>query len=118
MTEIVWPKELPQVLMSDGLSATKKNCIVRTEMDAGPVKQRRRYTVATKEFTGSIICNEEQRLRLERFYDEEIGSGALRFVMRDSQTLKPAEFRFLEAPTEDNADGLWKITLKLEKMNA
>ena len=87
-------------------------------MDAGPQKARRRYTVATKEFTGSVVLTESQRQTLENWYDVVLGGGVLRFVMKDPQTLQEAEFRFLEDYMEESSDGLWIITMKLEKMNA
>jgi hypothetical protein len=118
MTEITWPSSLPQVIRLEGLNAKKKSNIIRTQMDAGPQKARRRYTVNTKEFTGSVVLTESQRELLEDWYDNILGSGVLRFVMKDPQTLEPSEFRFLEEYTEESNDGLWIITMQLEKMNA
>lgn len=118
MTDIVWPPVLPQVLQLKGLGAKRKNNVIRTEMDAGPAKIRRRYTVTEKVFEGSIIITEFQRKILENWYQNTIGDGTLRFQMKDPQTLLPAEFRFTEDYSEDSIDGLWKITMKLEKLNA
>lgn len=118
MTNIIWPSSLPQVIRLEGLSTKRKSNVIRTQMDAGPQKARRRYTVATKEFTGSVVLTELQRETLEDWYDNELGSGVLRFLMKDPQTLRTAEFRFLEDYTEESNDGLWIITMKLEKMNA
>lgn len=117
MTNITWPQSLPQVLILDGLNAEKQNSVVRTEMDAGPAKQRRRYTISQKDFNGSIVVTESQRKILEDWYDNVIG-GVLRFVMKDPQTLLPAEFRFKKHYKEDSLDGNWRITMELEKMNA
>lgn len=118
MTNITWPGDLPRVLRLDGLNAKKKSAVVRTEMDAGPAKVRQRYTVATKDFSGSIVVNSVQRQLLEDFYTNILGNGVLRFVMKDPQTLEQAEFRFLDDYDEESLDGLWKITMRLEKMNA
>lgn len=118
MTNIAWPSDLPRVLRVEGLGGRKKTAKVRTEMDAGPAKVRQRYTVATKEFTGSIMLTEAQRTRLDDFYTNVLGNGALRFVMRDPQTLEPAEFRFIDDYDEKACDGLWEVTMNLEKMNA
>ncbi len=118
MTNITWPQTLPQVIRLEGLSGKKKSNVVRTQMDAGPQKARRRYTASTKEFIGSVVLTEAQREYLEDWYDNILGSGVLRFVMKDPQTLEPAEFRFLEEYTEESNDGLWIITMQLEKMNA
>ena len=118
MTDIVWPNFLPQVMRLEGLTAKKKSNVVRTQMDAGPQKSRRRYTVITKEFTGSIILNETQRQLMEDWYDNVLKNGSLRFSMKDPQTLEYAEFRFVEDYDEESVEGLWQITMKLEKMNA
>lgn len=118
MTSLCWPSELPIPRLS-GLSGKRKSSVIRTEMDAGPAKARRRYTVCTKEFSGSIVINDGQRSVLENFYIENLGDGVLRFVMKDPQTLDEAEFRFMEDYGESsNGDGTWTINLKLEKMNA
>lgn len=118
MTNIKWPDSLPQVLILDGLNAKKRSSVVRTKMDAGPAKQRRRYTVSHKDFKGSIVVTENQREILEDWYDNVLGGGVLRFVMKDPQTLLPGEFRFKEHYDEDSLDGKWRITMELEKMNA
>ena len=109
---------MPQVLILDGLNAEKKNAVIRSETDAGPAKQRRRYTVATKDFSGSMVVTESQREKLEAWFDSVIGGGALRFVMKDPQTLELAEFRFRQPYKEESLDGKWRITMSLEKMNA
>lgn len=118
MTNIRWPLELPQIMRLDGLKAQRKSAVIKTETDVGPVKQRQRYTVATKTYTGSIIVTEEQRQILESWYINSLGNGTLRFVMKDPQTLEDKEFRFVQDYTEDSNDGLWTIGLSLEKMNA
>lgn len=118
MTNIMWPATLPPVLRLDGQKARKKSNVIRTEMDAGPAKARRRYTVTEKLFEGSIILTEAQREILENWYQNTLGDGTLRFVMKDPQTLEPAEFRFSEDYEEDSLDGLWTISMKLEKLNA
>lgn len=118
MTDILWPISLPQVMILDGLQGQRRSNVIRTSMDAGPQKARRRYTVASKDFDGAIIVTEEQRRILEDFYVNTIKSGALRFRMKDPQTLEFKEFRFREDYKEQQIDGLWKITMPLEKMNA
>lgn len=118
MTNKFWPSSLPQIMRLDGLKGRRKSSVVRTSMDAGPQKARRRYTVTTKEFSGSVVLNESQRELLENWYTNTLGDGVLRFVMQDPQTLQYAEFRFLEDYDEEALDGLWQITMKLEKMNA
>lgn len=118
MTSITWPDSLPQTLQLKNLSTHKNSNVVRTTMDAGPQKARRRYTVQSKIFTGTMILTETQRRILEAWYEDTIGSGVLRFVFTDPQTLVPGEFRFTEDYKEESVSGLWKITLSLEKLDA
>lgn len=118
MTNRIWPVSLPQVLCLDGQKGKRKSNVIRTGMDAGPAKARRRYTVTEKLFEGSIIVTETQRLLLEDWYKTVLGDGTLRFVMKDPQTLQPAEFRFTEDYDEIALDGVWQISMKLEKLNA
>lgn len=118
MTTLKWPAELPQIIRLEGLSGTRKTAVIRTVMDAGPAKARQRYTVSTKEFSGSVVLTEQQRQILETWYLNTLGSGVLRFRMLNPQTLEEKEFRFLEDYQESAIDGLWEIQMKLEMMNA
>ena len=117
MTDIKWPDFLPTVRLAE-LTASRKSNVIRTENDSGPAKTRRRYTISTKTFAGNIIINATQRLQLEYWYKNAIADGALRFLLPDPQTLALAEFRFLEDYKEQSTDGLWKISMRLEKLNA
>ncbi len=118
MTDITWPAELPELIILNGLVAKKNSNVIRTSMDAGPQKTRRRYTVQTKNFDGYIVITESQREVLEDWFDNTIGSGSLRFKMKNPQTLQVEEFRFREDYSEESSDGLWKIVLPLERMDA
>jgi hypothetical protein len=85
-------------------------------MDAGPVKQRLRYTAAPKRFTGSIIVDEAGREIFEAWFTETLGFGTLRFVMANPETLEPEEFRFTARYSEAELDGLYELSLPLERM--
>lgn len=119
MTSITWPSALPQVARLEGLNGKRKSNVIRTSMDAGPDKARQRYSVTTKNFTGSVILDGNQRQALELWYKSTLAGGVLRFVMKDPQTLRAAEFRFTDDYEEESTgDGLWIIKLPLEKLNA
>lgn len=119
MTSITFPEELPATLRLNGLSGKPKGNVIRTEMDAGPAKQRQRYSVSTKEFSGSLVLNSSQRQIFEEWYENTLGSGALRFKMKDPQTLREEEFRFTDDYNENcDENGMWTIVMPLERMNA
>ena len=114
MAEIFWPEGLPATLFINGLSARRNSNVIRTQMDAGPKKARRRYTASTKIFAGKMLLNESQRFELERFYRTTLADGVLRFNFTDPQTLKSAEFRFTEDYSENSVDGMFEISMSLE----
>jgi hypothetical protein len=117
VASITWPEGLPITLKTSGLNASYKDPVVRTEMDAGPVKARLRYTAAPKTVSGAITITEQQRDILEYFYTVVTGFGANRFNMTDPQTLEVAEFRFTGPPNENGNDGgLWEISISLERL--
>lgn len=116
MTTIQYPDSLPEIRAS-GFQSSYQDPVIRTQMDAGPAKQRLRYTAAPKKFSCSLAVNESEREIFEAWFVETLGFGALRFVMRNPQTLQPEEFRFAGAYSEAEADGLFELSLSLERMS-
>jgi len=116
MAEIVWPDYLPVTMLMEGLTVTRQSNIIRTQMDAGPGKTRRRYTASVKRFAGKIILNESQRRHFDEFYRIILADGVLRFNFTDPQTLETGEFRFAQEPVEISVDGLFEISMSLERL--
>jgi hypothetical protein len=115
MTSITWPGSLPCIRAS-GFNSQYQDPVIRTEMDAGPVKQRLRYTAAPKKFTGSIVVDETEREIFEAWFTGTLGFGTLRFVMQNPETLTPEEFRFTGMYAEAESDGFFEISLPLERL--
>lgn len=111
-----WPDTLPKTLLLEGLSATRKSSVVRTQMDAGPFKTRRRYTSSVKNYKGKMLLTHEQRNELERFYREQLADGVLRFLFTDPLSLETGEFRFLEDYTENSLGGHFEVQMSLERL--
>jgi hypothetical protein len=116
MTAITYPENLPAI-RSSGFQSQYQDPVIRTQMDAGPVKQRLRYTAAPKKITGTIVVDEGEREIFETWFTETLGFGTLRFVMRNPQTLNLEEFRFTGVYSETETDGLFEISLPLERMS-
>jgi hypothetical protein len=114
MTAITYPAALPAV-RSSGFQSQYRNPVIRTQMDAGPDKQRLRYTAVPKQFTASIVVDEHERELFEAWFAETLGFGTLRFVMENPETLDREEFRFTDMYSETEADGLFELSLPLER---
>ena len=115
MTGITYPDSLPAV-RAGGFQSEYRDPVIRTAMDAGPVKQRLRYTAAPKTFTASVVVDETEREIFEAWFTDTLAFGTLRFVMRNPQTLEPEEFRFTGVYRETEADGFFELALPLERI--
>jgi hypothetical protein len=84
MAEVpVWPKELPQRVLSTGFSRTYDDGVQATSMGAGVQKTRLQTVAAPEQVQASIMATEEGIARFRRFRNEEVGRGSLPFLMPD-----------------------------------
>jgi hypothetical protein len=79
MTDILWPEDLPQSPLTDGLQETLADNLLRTKMEQGPDKRRRRSTDAPAKITAQFLLDTAQCAVLETFYGETLAGGAKRF---------------------------------------
>ncbi|MGG3810996.1 hypothetical protein ABEV34_05005 [Methylorubrum rhodesianum] len=79
----VWPADLPQRLLQEGYSYGFADGRLKTAMESGVPKMRRRFSSVARPVSGQFLGSEDDMARLERFYDEETGGGALPFLMPD-----------------------------------
>jgi hypothetical protein len=116
MANITWPAELPDGFLEDGLSLEPQNNVIRTSMDAGPKKARRRYTAAAVQFTGKQAFDLNEFALFETFYKTVLADGALRFNFTDPVTGKIAEFRFAKNYTATANEGCFDVQMSLERL--
>lgn len=79
----VWPADLPQRLLQDGYSYGFADGRLKTPMEAGPAKMRRRFSSAPRPVAGQFYGSEDDIARLERFWNEETAGGSLPFLIPD-----------------------------------
>jgi hypothetical protein len=109
-----WPAILPQGFLR-GFSVQPKDSVLRTQMDVGPNKLRRRVTYSGLDISGEIICSQSQVEALEIFYLETTRSGTQWFTMRTPHHDRDYEARFLEPPeTVWRGGNVFQISIKLE----
>jgi hypothetical protein len=116
MAVIDWPEALPKTLLLSGLSRQPQSNVIRTAMDSGPRKARRRYTARAISHTGKMILSPEELAAFEQFYHAALADGVLRFNFTDPVTLETAEFRFTGDYTVTAVDGLFEVTMPLERL--
>ena len=105
----VWPASLPQRFLLQGYREQLPDPVIRTQMDAGPPKARRRYTAAYRPIQGRLHCSAAQTATLEEFHQTVCAGGSLPFDWVNSRTGAVATFQWRGAPTIDpeHRDGFW-----------
>lgn len=78
----VWPDDLPRFVLVDGFQSSPRGTRLKTAMDIGPGKQRRRGPKIASQ-SSIIDVDSDQRARFERFWDEDVAGGSLPFLIRD-----------------------------------
>lgn len=110
-----WPESLPQEPGADGFQETAPNLVVRTQMDAGPPKVRRRFTAGVRTFAMRFVLSEDQVDTLDAFFIEDCAGGAIPFDWKHPRTNAPASFRFVEPPTYTSLGGdCWSANVSVE----
>lgn len=94
----VWPVTLPEYVLESGYNEQLPKNTVETEMEAGPLKSRRRYTKVFRKFQVSMIMTGDQAATFETFYFDTCSSGAAPFDWLHPRTRAPMSFRFVQPP--------------------
>ena len=116
MTNAVWPTSLPQRPLAQGYSERAAATVIRTAMEAGPPKVRRRYTAGIRRFELQLRLTPSEADTLDAFYDDTMMGGSLPFDWQHPRTGAAVAYRFVEPPAYTPAAGgqLWTASLRLE----
>lgn len=114
-----WPAQLQDLLNTEGFSYDIGTTTIRTEMDIGPAKVRRRMTKSVDNISAVIFVNESQYSDLYYFFDTTLNGGVGTFNFLHPITQATIEARFIEAPsyTPVGSGGImFKASMKWEVM--
>ena len=110
-----WPVTLPQTLLMDGYGEAAPNVLLRSQMEIGPAKVRRRSSAGIRPVKGYLILTLEELEIFKAFHHDDLEDGALRFTWvepLDEET--EVEMRFAEVPSWSSENGLYKVQMSLE----
>lgn len=112
---IVWPVSLTQEPEATGFSQQLEDNLIRTQMDAGKAKVRRRFSAGVMLSSMSMVLTTEEKNTLVAFYETTLVDGSLEFDWIDHLKGGAATYRFV-APPIFRAIGqvIWKVTMQLE----
>jgi len=113
-----WPVALPQTPLAEGFGqALGPDTVLRTSMDQGPDKTRRRSTDGPVDFQARLVLTDAQRQVLVDFLRNDIADGALSFNWKDHTTGGAAVLKIVVPPVPALlalGGGLWSVTLPME----
>ena len=113
-----WPSTLPQEPIKEGYTETAPNTLIRTNMDAGPAKIRRRYTAGVRTFNMDLFLTTAQVEILDIFYMTTTKGGSEQWTWKNPRTAAVANFRFVSEPTykHEPYKDYYKVSLHLEQL--
>ncbi len=113
---VIFPEKLPYPT-TEGYAIKPGEAIVRTDMEAGPARQRRRYEQTPSKISVRWVMNREQFSLFEAWYKYYAKEGAEWFVITllGGLGLLKQEARFTQQFEAKLLNGyLWEITSELE----
>jgi hypothetical protein len=112
-----WPSSLPDYVLQQGHNEALANVSMRSQMDAGPAKVRRRFTAGPRMVNAIVRLTTGQTLTLDTFFETTLVGGSLAFDWVLPRTQASRSFRFTSPPEyRPVGPGIWDATLKLEAM--
>jgi hypothetical protein len=117
MATPVFPSTIPGVVMH-GLGFKPEQSFVRTDMESGPARQRRRFSAAPTIFTVSWTFTRAQLAVFEKFYDVDLAGGTNWFNVNLPNGMGNTTYtaRFKEPYNAQTAarEFYWSVTGSLE----
>lgn len=110
-----WPTTLPAPL-SNTLKETPPDNALRSSMDKGPAKVRRRTTANVRPLSFEMACDTDQLNTLDDFYVNETFSGVDQFDYKHPRTGQIVSARFTGPPNyaDMNTGRLYNVAIQLE----
>ncbi len=109
-----WPISLQQRQYT-GVTEQRQDASLRTKMESGASKKRKRFTAAIRSITVPFVFTQSDKVTFDSFYISTLKEGSLTFEwvdpVDDSTTVT---YRFVKPPLMTKKGGEWKGVLALE----
>lgn len=99
MAIINWPTNVPTLVNSDSFSVEMGDTTIRSEVDVGPQKVRRRSTRPVDTYTISMDLDRTEVLNLKTFFNTTTNGGVTAFYFEDPLTGIVEVFKFAKPPS-------------------
>ena len=113
----IWPPQLQQFLQRGEFSQTQQDTNIRTNVETGPIKQRRRFTQPQTQMVCMIWVPHDLYQVFLDFYNVTLLNGTLDFDFADPITGAATVWRFSQPFGTTQVGGLtYKISMAWESM--
>ena len=98
MADTTFPPGLTRSPRVDALAEDAPDVVIRSEVDVGPAKVRRRFTGDRRTFSIQLDLKGSEVATFDEFFLTTTKGGALSFEWKHPRTASLADFRFLAPP--------------------
>lgn len=113
----VWPVTLPSSPLVEGFRETPPETVLRSTMDQGPAKLRRRTTAGTGALSMTYMLTRTQVDTLMDFFNETLAGGALGFDLTHPVSGASLTCRFRQMPAYAPVNSeFFRASIELEVM--
>lgn len=110
-----WPATLPAAPLASGFSEMLADNLLRSEMEMGPAKTRRRTSAGVRTLEAQYILSAAQTAILRGFFENDVKAGALAFDYTHPVTSVTVAARFAAPPVFAALNGrYYKVSVKIE----
>jgi len=109
-----WPVTLPQYPLQEGYSETARKNAIRSQMEQGPAKTRKRYTAAVRRFGITLFMTTAQVEIMDAFFEDDLAFGSLSFTWVNPRTQAAATCRIINEPAYVPSGPNWKVQFEME----
>lgn len=110
-----YPGTLPQLVLQDGYGETARENSIRTSMEQGEAKVRKRYTAAIRKFSIVQFMTGAQVEIFDQFWENDLAFGSLAFSWVHPRTQVAApRCRIMKPPSYMPVGPNFKVAYDLE----
>jgi len=112
-----WPASITEDVQINGFSQKARENTIRSSVEAGVDKIRRRYTTPIVEIKFNRWFTFEQYETIENFYNITTAGGVFPFTFPDPATNEVYVYRFLTSPSYSALGGLhYQVSFSFERL--
>jgi len=116
MSAVAWPEGVPRKLLEETLEIEAPANVIRTDMEHGPHKSRRRGTAAPQRIHGDVVLDKDEWALFKAWWENELRDGSLQFDWEHPVNEDPGTFRMAEDYRLRFEEGYVVVELVIEAM--